>query len=276
MIETTDFITDSKEQIHQIRMSRAVDGKPVYWVAAYLVDGLLVDTGCSHTAIELGDHLAGRDLRLVVNTHYHEDHVGGNHELMTRFAVDILAHRDALPLIGKRNVLYPYQEFVWGYPVPTQVKSLPVALETPGHTFHVIETPGHSPDHICLVELQTGWCFTGDLFAREHPKFIRPEENIRDIMGSMERILALPCPELILFTSVGKILPQGRKALTDCINYLKRLTDRVKAMTDTGLSVDAMVTHLFGGETPFRDLTGGQFSSGHLVSSIRETLCGGC
>lgn len=271
MIETTDFIAENHESVHQIRMSREVDGKPVYWVAAYRVDGLLIDTGCSHTAAELGAHLAGRDVNLVVNTHYHEDHVGGNHELMTRFNVDILAHLKALPLIAKRNALYPYQEFVWGYPVPTEVKPLPATIETPRHTFHVIETPGHSPDHICLVEMQTGWCFTGDLFSREHPKFIRPEENISEILVSMERLLALPCPELTLFTSVGKIVPQGRKALEDCITYLKNLTERVKAMSESGLSVDAMVTELFGGETPFKDLTGGQFSSAHLLASIKGT-----
>lgn len=41
------------EEITQIRMSREIGGKPVYWVAAYLVDGLLIDTGCSYTAREL-------------------------------------------------------------------------------------------------------------------------------------------------------------------------------------------------------------------------------
>jgi len=48
MIETTVF-----EGITQIRMSREIGGNPVYWVAAYLVDGLLVDTGCSYTAENL-------------------------------------------------------------------------------------------------------------------------------------------------------------------------------------------------------------------------------
>ena len=41
MIESQDYAG-----VTQIRMSREFDGKPVYWVAAYLVDGLLIDTGC--------------------------------------------------------------------------------------------------------------------------------------------------------------------------------------------------------------------------------------
>ena len=44
MIETASF-----EEVTQIRMSREIGGKPVYWVAAYLVDGLIIDTGCSYT-----------------------------------------------------------------------------------------------------------------------------------------------------------------------------------------------------------------------------------
>jgi len=34
----------------QIMMGREIDGIVYYWTAAYLVDGLLIDTGCSYTA----------------------------------------------------------------------------------------------------------------------------------------------------------------------------------------------------------------------------------
>jgi hypothetical protein len=35
------------EEAIQIRMSREIGGDPFYGVAAYLVDGLFIDTGCS-------------------------------------------------------------------------------------------------------------------------------------------------------------------------------------------------------------------------------------
>src|SRR5271157_3285449 len=182
MIETQDY-----EGVTQIRMSREMDGKPVYWVAAYLIDGMLVDTGCSYTSSELVAFLEEKDLRLVVNTHYHEDHMGGNHDIMSRYGVDIYAHTDSIPLISKRFDLYPYQEIAWGYPVPTMVKLVLPIIKTDNYEFKVIETPGHCKGHICLVESSKGWCFTGDLFARETPKFIRPEENIGEIVHSMNR-----------------------------------------------------------------------------------------
>lgn len=54
MIEVDRF-----EEVIRIKMSIEADGKPVYWTTAYLVDGLLVDTGCAHTAEELVDFLEG-------------------------------------------------------------------------------------------------------------------------------------------------------------------------------------------------------------------------
>jgi len=151
MIEIADF-----EEVTRIRMSREVDGKPVYWVAAYLVDGLLVDTGCAHTADELVAALEGRRLDLVVNTHFHEGHVGADRAIMERFGVPVLAHRDSVPRIGLAPELNPYQEYVWGYPQPASVSTLGAQVDTAAYHFEVIETPGHSAGHVALFERAKG------------------------------------------------------------------------------------------------------------------------
>jgi glyoxylase-like metal-dependent hydrolase (beta-lactamase superfamily II) len=269
MIETAEY-----GPVTQIRMSRELDGTPVYWVAAYLVDGLLIDTGCSHTSQELASFLEGRDLRQVVNTHYHEDHMGGNHDIMSRYGVDVYAHPDSIPLIADNFFLYPYQEIAWGYPVPTTVKPVPSILETDRHTFRVIETPGHCKGHICIMEPAQGWCFTGDLFARENPKFIRPEENISEMILSMRKVLDGAGERLVLFTAVGKIVEDGRKAFAECISHFTRLAATVKEKERSGSTVEDIVQDVFGGEHPFSELTNGQFSVHNLVRSLLETIPG--
>jgi len=267
VIETTQF-----EQVTQIRMSRELDGRPVYWVAAYLVDGLLIDTGCSHTSQELASFLEDKHLKQVVNTHYHEDHTGGNHDIMERLGVDIFAHSLSIPLIAERFFLYPYQEIAWGYPVPTIVKPLNNTVKTDHHTFQVIQTPGHCADHICLFEPEQGWCFTGDLFAREKPKFIRPEENIGEIIRSMRRVMDLPSERLVLFTAVGKIVEDGRKALGRCIDYFTNLAAKVRELHQSGSSIEEIMDKEFGGEHSFAEFTNGQFSTYNLVRSLLETV----
>lgn len=258
--------------VTQIRMSAELDGKAVYWVAAYLVDGLLIDTGCHHTAHELCDFLKKRDLKQVVNTHYHEDHTGANHEIIERYAVEVLAHPEAVPLIGQRFEICPYQEIAWGYPVPTKVKPIAQRINTARYAFRVVETPGHCAGHICLYEASQGWCFTGDLFAREKPKFIRPEENIGLIIASMRKVLEQADDRLVLFTAVGKIVEDGKKALMECIDYLSGLAAQVKGLAQRGASIESIVKDVFGGEHAFAGLTNGQFSTYNLVRSLLETM----
>jgi len=266
MIESQDYAG-----VTQIRMSREFDGKPVYWVAAYLVDGLLIDTGCSHTARELCGFLEGKGVRQVINTHYHEDHVGANHDIISRYGVEVYAHPDSIPRIAQGFDLYPYQEIAWGYPKPTTPLPIPAVVRTPRHAFRVIDTPGHCQGHIALMDESLGWCFTGDLFARTQPKFIRPEENIAIIMDSMRSILAVSdSPSLVLFTAVGKVVEDGRQALRDCLDYLTGLASRVKALHQSGCGPEEIVTKLFGGEHPFAQLTNGQFSTLNLVRSLLD------
>ena len=260
------------EGVTRILMSRVLDGKPVYWVAAYLVDGLLVDTGCHHTSCELADFLQDKPVLWAVNTHYHEDHTGANHLLMSRYGIDIYAHPASIPLIAKGFPLYPYQEIAWGRPVPTTVRPLGDRVVSPGHLFHVLETPGHCEGHVCLIEPECGWCFTGDLFVRENPKFIRPEENIGMIMASMRKLVDFPADRLVLFTSVGKIVEDGRSALIRCIAYFSELAGKVHDLKRKGHGIDEIVREVFGGEHPFAGLTNGQFSSASLVRSLLETV----
>ncbi len=44
------IVAEDLGEITQIRMGRNIDGQVLYWGAAYLVDNLLIDTGCHHTA----------------------------------------------------------------------------------------------------------------------------------------------------------------------------------------------------------------------------------
>jgi glyoxylase-like metal-dependent hydrolase (beta-lactamase superfamily II) len=261
--------TESFEDITCIRMSRQVDGRALYWVAAYLVDGLLIDTGCSYTADELAAFLQDKELRLVVNTHYHEDHVGANRLIQERFQVDVLAHPDSIPLIIEVPELKPYQEFVWGYPdTPARPSPLGEAVTTEKYRFQVIKTGGHSRGHVSLVEPDRGWCFSGDIFITERPKVIRADEDVRSLIESMKILAGLPTERLVLLASMGKIILDGRSALLACARYLEELTEQVRAYAVQGLAPSEIRERIFGEGSSLAGLTGGHFSSDNLVASI--------
>ena len=263
MIEIDEF-----EEVTCIKMSIEAEGRPVYWVAAYLVDGLLIDTGCAHTAAEFTEYLEDRRLDLVVNTHYHEDHIGANKLIAERYGVQIFAHPDSVSQIGTVPKLNPYQEYVWGYPEPSRVLPLGDMIKTGNFRFEVVETDGHSEGHVALFERDHGWCFSGDIFITEKPKVIRADEDARGLIASTLKLAALPSERLVLFTSMGKIIPDGRKALLSCAGYLEELGDQVRSLADDGLAPSEIRERIFGTGSSLAALTGGHFSSDNLIASL--------
>ena len=265
------------EEVTQVRMGREIEefgGQVLYWVAAYLVDGLLIDTGCKYTSDEFVNFLEGQDLKFAVNTHYHEDHIGANQLLKEKLGIEIFADRESVPLINQVPKLYTYQEMVWGYPEPTEVSFLPEKIDTDHFHFDVVETPGHCKGHVALVEPEKGWCFSGDLFVGERPKVIRPEEDIAETVRSMKRLADLKTDRLILFTSAGKVVQDGREALRSCVEYFQDLSYKAKDLENKGLSVTAIRDELLDGEGSigqlgsFAELTDGQFSSENLIRAV--------
>lgn len=263
MIEVSRF-----EQVVQIKMSREVNGRPLYWVAAYLVDGLLIDTGCKYTCEELVNFLSGEKISLVVNTHHHEDHVGANSLVGQKFGVSIHAHPEAIPLISRVPRLNPYQEMVWGCPEPSETHPLPGKIQTENNFFTVMETPGHCKDHVVLIDPGRGWCFSGDLFVSESQKVLRADEDINEIARSVEKILDIKTGRLVLFTSIGAIVEDGRKALRAYLDYLRDLSRKVGQLGSEGMQPGAIRDLIFGRESSLSQLTGGHYSSENLVRSI--------
>jgi glyoxylase-like metal-dependent hydrolase (beta-lactamase superfamily II) len=259
---------DQLGEITRVKMGREYEGRVLYWTAAYLVDGLLIDTGCPHTAEELARFLADQYLKLAVNTHHHEDHVGANHLIQQRFKVAIMASGESAPLIAQPAELRPYQELVWGHPIPTKVGILPSQVETKRHCFEVVGTPGHCPDHVSLMEMTEGWYFTGDLFISREPKAMRPEEDTYEIARSMRKLVDLPPKKLTLFTGLGNVVEDGREALQSCIDYIHRLSERARALERQGIPPSAIVNHLFGRESVLAGLTGGHISSENVVRAL--------
>lgn len=260
--------TSTYEEVIRLSMGRDMDGSVLYWVSAYLVDGMLIDTGCKHTAEELYEYLKNLKLSKAVNTHYHEDHIGGNKIIQDKLNVNILAPPKSIPLINETPSLYPYQELVWGY--PDQAEITPIegdTIKTPRYTFEAIEAPGHSRDHIVLIEPGQGWCFSGDLFVSEKPKVIRPEEDIAEIIRSMKKLIELPY-NFTMFPSVGGVVLNGKEAMSNCVEYLSDLHQRSKQLAREGLTPPEIRDSIFGKESTLAMLTDGQFSSENLIKSL--------
>ena len=262
MIIATEF-----EQVTQIKMNRYPEFNPGYSVCAYLLDGLLIDSGQAHTAEELADFLKDKLVRTVVNTHYHEDHISANALLKERYGAELLAHSLAVDRINQPATLYPYQEEVWGYPIPSQVETIGDSVTTPHFRFEVIHTPGHCDDHICLFEQGKGWLFSGDLFVSTRPNVARPEENQWQIIASLKKVKDLVPRALFPAPRGARVVTDPVPVLEETIRYLEDLGQRIAELNGKGLSPSEIRQEIFGDEAPLAEFTQQQFSSLNLVKS---------
>jgi glyoxylase-like metal-dependent hydrolase (beta-lactamase superfamily II) len=149
-------------------------------------DAIIIDPGLdfSSEADKIFDYItqAGLNVKLIVNTHGHPDHISGDAIFQEKYNVPICIHRlDAASLESLENVNSPAA----------------VLLEDGGlirfgnESLKVMHTPGHTTGSICL--LGEGLVFTGDtLFAGGIGRTDFPGGSDRDMRLSLQKLVHLP------------------------------------------------------------------------------------
>ncbi len=257
-------------EVTRFRLARSILGRGVYFTAAYWVDGLMIDTGCAYTVRELLCALAPLGVSRVVNTHSHEDHIAGNGPIQEKFGSEIFVHPLALNFLKDPTSrrLRPYQLIMWGYPAPSKASPIGTSIETDIFTFQVIETPGHSDDHICLYEPNRRWLFTGDAYIGGRDKALREDYNIWRIIASLKKLASLDAETL--FSGSGSVRDDAREELLSKIDYLEGLGAAILGLHQKGWSPRAIRRRVLGRELPIAYYTLGNFSGKNLIRSFIE------
>jgi glyoxylase-like metal-dependent hydrolase (beta-lactamase superfamily II) len=253
--------------VTEIKMGRSLDGETVlYWVAAYLIDGILINTGCDYSKKELADFVEGKQDSMIINTHYHEDHVGANALLAKRFGITALAHLETIPLMSRKHDLYPFEVEIWGCPDPSSAAPIGTAVKEGGVSLRVIETPGHCKGHISLFEEERRVLFSGDIWVGERPKTARVEEDVHQLISDLRKFEELR-PK-IMFASLGKAVTEPQDVIKRTRVYLEETRDEIHRLHSEGKSSERILQELFGRESVLAQATQFQLSTKIFIESF--------
>jgi glyoxylase-like metal-dependent hydrolase (beta-lactamase superfamily II) len=179
-------------------------------VISYLIVGtkqaLLFDTGMGIANIQKVVRQLTAKPVVVLNSHTHNDHVGGNYLFPYIFGMDTAftrqnakGSRDAaqedlgagmrcgeLPkgFDGKADATKPWHISLFVH------DGFNINLGA-GHTLEIIATTGHTPDAICLLDRENGLLFTGDTYYPGPIWLFRPETDLDAYVTSVKKLAAL-------------------------------------------------------------------------------------
>jgi glyoxylase-like metal-dependent hydrolase (beta-lactamase superfamily II) len=179
----------------------------------YLIVGetraLLFDTGMGISDVKKVVRELTKLPIIVLNSHTHDDHVGGNWEFDTIYGTDTDFTRknaqgsreDAQAEITPDQLCGPLPKGFDPKVYVTRPWKIGAYMhdgerfDLGGRTIEVIATPGHTPDAISLIDRANGLLFTGDTYYPAPIWLYRPETDLDAYAKSIRRLAAL-APEI--------------------------------------------------------------------------------
>lgn len=191
----------------------------------------LVDSGFVGHAEETADWARSHapELRLVVNTHWHSDHVGGNGLLQSSGAVIAASSPDATA-INRRDPGCCVAEYL-DQPVAPYTVDLELSdgqqLLLGDTDWQVVATPGHTPGHIALWQPETRVLVVGDALSDYDVGWVNLALDGPDAaataLASLQRLVELE--PAILLPAHGPIPAETGAALAAAVRRTQRLVD---------------------------------------------------
>jgi glyoxylase-like metal-dependent hydrolase (beta-lactamase superfamily II) len=209
------------------------------------------------------------DLSRILLTHNHSDHVGLVNRITSLKELPVYAHEESIHRLKRDKAFFSmrirffeqlYQEMGCGTAGEQQVRKLEEAARKnekfkiradilPLTDFDtvaglkVIETPGHSHDHVVFLDEGRNWLFVGDHVLRHISSnaLTEPDQEGRRIMALIEYADSLKkCLKLnaeTLYTGHGELINNPKDLIT---TRLKRIDEKAEKMLDLikgGLSI---------------------------------------
>ncbi len=155
-------------------------------------DGVIVDPGLYEP--KLLEQIAENNINIkgILLTHGHYDHMFGALELKNKFNCDIYSGEKETLVTNDPNVSFTARYDGRKFIADVLLKDEEV-IEIGSIKLKVISTPGHTPGGVCFLDEETGVMFTGDtLFRGTFGRTDFPYGDFGQLKTSLLRLFELP------------------------------------------------------------------------------------
>ena len=155
-------------------------------------EGMIIDPGDESQKVLKAVRDAGLDIKFIVVTHGHIDHIGALKEIKEATGAEVAIHSDDAGSLRGRSLSNVFGLNYSPPPAPDRLLKDGDRLDIGDLHFAVLHTPGHSPGGICL--LGEGIVFSGDtLFNYGIGRYDLPNGSYHQLMNSIHnKLMTLP------------------------------------------------------------------------------------
>ena len=151
----------------------------------------------------------GWDLRYIISTHRHWDHIGDNAEAVIATGATLAAH-----VADRHGLEHPDSQSA-PFPIPPSVPALDLAegsrIRFGDIDLTVLHTPGHTEGSVCLLSNEQRVLFSGDtLFASGWGRTDLPGGDAEMMIDSLSRLATMD-PGLTVLPGHGPETTIGRE-----------------------------------------------------------------
>lgn len=182
-----------------------------YLVSDENKNAVVIDPGCYFEEERqlIKNYISKNDLQLkaILNTHAHLDHIMGNAFMKREYDVDIYLHEKDLPTLkmaGASAELYGLNAFEPSPQPDVYIKEGEI-LTFGSIDFQVIFGPGHAPGHVAFYNQKESVVINGDiLFRGSYGRIDLPGGNFQDLKHTItQKMFQLP-GNTIVYTGHGE------------------------------------------------------------------------
>jgi len=234
-------------------------------VSAYVVRGVMIDTGFPRVSRELLAAARSVGVRGAIVTHWHEDHAG-NTSVLLAAGVPVAMREDTATTLQRRPPIRLYRRVVWGRP-PALTRA-PASFDA--GELEAVHTPGHSSDHQVVWDPTTHTLFSGDLWLGIRARVLHASEDPYEIIESLRRVLALEPARM--FDAHRGLIERPVAALRAKIDWLGETLATIEGRIRRGDTDRRIVAEVLGGEEVAAVLSRGEYSRANMVGAVRARL----